>query len=106
VAALRIRAEFESACPRPGHPLSGFQFGIGIATGPVVAGKIGASGQAKVTAFGPVVNLAARLEGITKILGAAVLMDPATARGGSANPGQPGSLAAAGGRHSADWTRR
>jgi adenylate cyclase len=80
LAALCIRTEFESACRRLGHPLAGFQVGIGIATGPAVAGKIGASGQAKVGVFGPVVNLASRLEGMTKILGAAILMDPQTAK--------------------------
>jgi adenylate cyclase len=80
LAALCIRTEFESACRRPGHPLAGFQVGIGIATGPAVAGKIGTRGQAKVDVFGPVVNLASRLEGMTKILGAPILMDPVTAQ--------------------------
>jgi adenylate cyclase len=80
LAALCIRTEFESACRRPSHPLAGFQVGIGIATGRAVAGKIGASSQAKVGVFGPVVNLASRLEGMTKILGASILMDPLTAK--------------------------
>ncbi len=34
----------------------------------------------KVTVFGPVVNLASRLEGMTKILRAPILLDEATAR--------------------------
>jgi adenylate cyclase len=80
LAALCIRTEFESACRRQGHPLEGFQVGIGIATGPAVAGKIGVHSQAKVGVFGPVVNLASRLEGMTKLLGAAILMDPPTAK--------------------------
>jgi adenylate cyclase len=80
LAALCIRTEFEAARLRPGHPLAGFQVGIGIATGPAVSGKIGAHGQAKVGVFGPVVNLASRLEGMTKILGAPILIDPATAQ--------------------------
>ena len=80
LAALCIRTEFEAASRRPGHPLAGFQVGIGIATGPAVAGKIGVHSQAKVGVFGPVVNLASRLEGMTKILGAAILMDPPTAK--------------------------
>lgn len=79
LAALCIRTEFEAACRRPGHPLEGFQVGIGIATGPAVAGKMGVRSQAKVGVFGPVVNLASRLEGMTKMLGAPILMDPATA---------------------------
>jgi adenylate cyclase len=84
LAALCIRTEFESACRRPDHPLAGFQVGIGIATGPAVAGKIGVRGQAKVGVFGPVVNLASRLEGMTKILGAPILMDPLTAQAAGA----------------------
>jgi adenylate cyclase len=89
LAALCIRTEFESASRRPGHPLAGFQVGIGIATGPAVAGKIGPRGQAKVGVFGPVVNLASRLEGMTKILGAPILMDPLTAQ--AAGPQIPAS---------------
>ena len=84
VAALCIRKEFESACRQSGHPLAGFQVGIGIATGPAVAGKIGARDQAKVGVFGPVVNLASRLEGMTKMLGAAILIDPPTAQAAGA----------------------
>jgi adenylate cyclase len=80
LAAVSIRKEFESASRRSRHPLEGFQVGIGIATGPAVAGKIGAQSQAKVGVFGPVVNLASRLEGMTKILGAPILMDPVTAK--------------------------
>jgi adenylate cyclase len=53
--------------------------GIGIATGRGVAGKIGTSDQAKVGVFGPVVNLASRLEGMTKILRTPILLDEATA---------------------------
>lgn len=71
-AALAVRAEFEAA--------EGFRAGIGIATGPAVAGKIGTVDQVKVTVFGPVVNLASRLEGMTKALRAPILLDEATAR--------------------------
>jgi len=71
-AALAIRAEFQAT--------AGFRAGMGIATGKAVAGKIGTVDQVKVTVFGPVVNLASRLEGMTKILRAAILVDEATAR--------------------------
>ncbi len=54
--------------------------GIGIATGKAVAGKIGTVDQVKVTVFGPVVNLASRLEGMTKILHAPILLDEAHGR--------------------------
>ncbi len=78
-AALAIRAEFVSAACRPEHPLSDFRIGIGIASGRAVAGKIGTVDQVKVTVFGPVVNLAARLESMTKQLRAPILLDEATA---------------------------
>jgi len=71
-AALAVRAEFEAT--------EGFHAGIGVATGKAVAGKIGTVDQVKVTVFGPVVNLASRLEGMTKLLRAPILLDEATAR--------------------------
>jgi adenylate cyclase len=44
-----------------------------------VAGGIGTAEQAKVGVFGPVVNLAARLEGMTKSLRVPILLDEPTA---------------------------
>jgi len=70
-AALAIRRDFQAT--------AGFRVGIGLATGRAVAGKIGTVDQVKVTVIGPVVNLAARLEGMTKVLRTAVLLDEATA---------------------------
>ncbi len=73
-AAMRIRSDNheESSGDR-------FHCGIGIATGRAVAGRIGTIDQVKVTAFGPVVNLASRLEGLTKAFGSEVILDQATA---------------------------
>jgi len=79
-AALAIRAQLDEAARRDDDPLSGFQLGVGIATGRAVAGKIGTADHVKVTVFGPVVNLASRLEGMTKQLRASILLDEATAR--------------------------
>ena len=79
-AALAIRAAFEQIHLQSDHPLSDFHMGIGIAHGRAVAGKIGTQDQVKVTVFGPVVNLASRLEGLTKQLRVPVLMDEATAQ--------------------------
>ncbi len=73
-AALRIWHQYAADAAH-----AGFRCGIGIASGPAVAGRIGTTDQVKVTAFGPVVNLASRLEGISKIFGAEVLLCPATA---------------------------
>lgn len=78
-AALAIRAEFEASAIIDNHPLAGFRAGLGIATGKAVAGRIGTVDQVKVTVFGPVVNLASRLESMTKQLRAPILMDEATA---------------------------
>jgi len=78
-AALAIRSRFEAAAKLPDSPLAQFRVGIGVATGRAVAGKIGTADQVKVTVFGPVVNLASRLEGMTKILRAPILLDRATA---------------------------
>jgi len=70
-AALAIRSELEA--------LGDFRAGLGIATGVAVAGKIGTVDQVKVSAFGPVVNLASRLEGMTRLCGASILIDQTTA---------------------------
>lgn len=77
-AALGIAKAFQQFAAEPGHPLAGFRVGIGIATGRAVAGQIGSRDQAKFTAFGPCVNLASRLEGLTKILHAPILVDETT----------------------------
>jgi adenylate cyclase len=79
LAALAIRAQFAETAQLIDDPLTDFRVGIGIATGRAVAGKIGTVDQVKVTVFGPVVNLASRLEGMTKILHAPILIDERTA---------------------------
>lgn len=78
-AALGIRAAFAKAAATKNHPLANFAMGIGIAHGRAVAGKIGTAEQVKVTVFGPVVNLASRLEGMTKHLRVPIVLDEATA---------------------------
>lgn len=78
-AALAIRAAFMRTATQRDHPLADFSMGIGIALGRAVAGKIGTAEQVKVTVFGPVVNLAHRLEGMTKVLRAPILLDESTA---------------------------
>ena len=78
-AALEISAAFDTVSQDPGHSLAGFRAGIGVATGRAVAGGIGTPEQAKVTVFGPVVNLASRLDGMTKALRVPILLDEPTA---------------------------
>lgn len=77
--ALAISREFANFSQQARHPLANFRIGIGIATGRAVAGKIGTVDQVKVSVFGPVVNLAARLEGMTKLTHAPILLDPTAA---------------------------
>lgn len=74
-AALAIREEFSKAQADPDHSLKDFETSIGIAHGRAVAGKIGTREQVKVTVFGPVVNLASRLESMTRELHVSVLID-------------------------------
>ena len=77
-AALHIHQEFARESKIPDGPLAGFHVGIGVAHGRAIAGKIGAAEQIKVGAFGPVVNMGARLESMTKILNASILVDEKT----------------------------
>ncbi|MDA0282974.1 MAG: adenylate/guanylate cyclase domain-containing protein [Planctomycetota bacterium] len=79
-AALAIRKAFVTAAATPGHTLADFEMGIGIAHGRAVAGKIGTTEQVKVTVFGPVVNLASRLETMTSQLRVPIVLDEATAQ--------------------------
>lgn len=79
LAALAIRRRFDEIRSIPAHPLADFEMGIGVAHGPAVAGKIGTRDRMTVTVFGPVVNIASRLEGLTKRLRAPIILDEATA---------------------------
>ncbi len=77
--ALDITRRFDQVHEGDESASGQFMMGLGIATGKAVAGKIGSSDQVKVTAFGPVVNLAARLEGMTRYFKVPVLCDEPTA---------------------------
>jgi adenylate cyclase len=79
-AALAIRRRFAELGEDPDHPLARFACGIGLAHGPAVAGRLGTLDQFKVDVFGPIVNLAARLESMTKRFGVPILVDDACAR--------------------------
>ncbi len=68
-AALAIRERFATAAAKSDPVLAGFDVGIGIAHGPAIAGKLGTDEQIKIGVFGPVVNLASRLQGLGISLG-------------------------------------
>jgi len=74
LAALSMRDEVERFNRRLERPLA---MGIGIHAGAVVAGLIGSAQKREYTAIGDVVNTASRLEGLTKQLGASVLVSDA-----------------------------
>jgi adenylate cyclase len=57
------------------------QIGIGIASGPVVAGYTGTQHRATYTCVGDTVNVAARLESHTKVANRPILIDEHTRRG-------------------------
>ena len=77
--ALAINQEFAAAAQDPSATLAAFRVGIGIAHGMAISGTIGTKDQVELGVFGPVVNLASRLESMTKQLRVPILIDETTA---------------------------
>jgi adenylate cyclase len=78
-AALQIRKHFAMSAVKRTSTLADFACGLGLAHGPAIAGRLGTIDQFKVGVFGPTVNLAARLESMTKQLEVPILVDEAVA---------------------------
>ncbi|MEO1137995.1 MAG: adenylate/guanylate cyclase domain-containing protein [Pseudomonadota bacterium] len=68
------------------------QIGIGLNTGPVVLGRIGAGHRtgaaARITALGETVNTASRLEGLTKPLDVQIIVSNTTIKASGLTPGE------------------
>lgn len=79
---------------------TGLEIGVGLASGSVVVGDVGGETFLDFTVLGPTVNIAARVEAMTKKLGASILATTETARGLPAplavGPARPVQLAGVG----------
>ena len=92
-AALSMRQELIEM--NKGFLQKGFpeiRFGIGLHSGPVLAGNIGASNRMEYTVIGDTVNTASRIEGLCKTYQKDLLISESTAR--LINPSKPLSFVA------------
>jgi adenylate cyclase len=80
-ATIGIDAALERLNQELGEELAGpLKIGIGLHVGPLVLGRIGHSASAATTVIGPVVNVASRLEALTKEHNVQVVASSALAR--------------------------
>ena len=80
---------FNSWLAEQGHDHT-FVMGVGINSGPVMAGNIGSEKRVEYTALGDTTNTASRLEGMTKGSGHMLFVADTHAGTNAAFTGQPG----------------
>jgi len=79
-AARDILAAMAGLAAPGGHPGATLSVGVGIATGPAFVGNVRSADRFIWTVIGNTVNLAARLQALTRELDAAVALDDTTFR--------------------------
>jgi adenylate cyclase len=81
-AAVKMISELNKQMPEwlsQGFPE--FRIGVGINTGEMIAGNMGSEDRFDYTVMGDSVNLASRLEGLSKAYGASIIISESTASG-------------------------
>ncbi|MBU2098725.1 MAG: hypothetical protein KKD00_08180 [Gammaproteobacteria bacterium] len=86
-AVIAIEAALDRLKHDPRLPASGLSIGLGVHTGLVVAGNMGSQNRMNYTVIGDAVNLAARLESLTRLYGVSNLVseDFVVAMGGQSS---------------------
>ena len=78
-AGRAIQRKVESLnAERAKHGEDSIEIGIGINTGPAIVGSIGSPDRMEFTVIGNTVNVASRIEGLSKVVGASLLISKAT----------------------------